>query len=76
MGSTYYPDDISGEAVCHIEGCLGKGPCPRCGAVNYALMGYYGALARWGKVWGLTEEETELRFGEHWDMKMREKETR
>lgn len=62
MSDPYYPDDISGSALCHMEGCSGKGPCPRCGKTNYALMGFYGAVARWAKAWGVTEEEAERRM--------------
>ena len=28
-----------------------------CGDVNYRLLGYYGARARWAKAWGVTEDE-------------------
>lgn len=59
-----YPDDIQGWQLCLIEGCIGKGRCPRCGKINYQLMGYYGALARWAKKWGISEDETERRFKE------------
>lgn len=62
MRSAYYPDDLPLSAYCEIEGCIGRGPCPRCGKVNYALMGYYGAIARWSKVWGVSEEEAERRM--------------
>ena len=57
-----YPDDIYGAKLCQIEGCIGKGPCPRCGEVNYRLMGYYGARARWAKTWGVSEEEADARI--------------
>lgn len=57
-----YPDDIYGARLCVIEGCFGNGRCPRCGDVNYALMGYYGARARWAKAWGITPEEVEARW--------------
>ena len=60
-----YPDDLPLSAYCQMEGCVGRGTCPRCGETNYRLMGYYGALARWGKVWDTTEEETEKRFTEN-----------
>ena len=60
-----YPDDTQGWQICIMEGHGGKGHCPRCGDVNYKLLGYYGALARWGKKWGLTETETERRFMEN-----------
>lgn len=58
------PEDISDDnpRLCQAEGCIGRGPCPRCGEVNYALMGYYGAIARWAKVWRVTEEEAERRI--------------
>jgi hypothetical protein len=60
-----YADDLSASAYCQIEGCLGKGPCPRCGETNYHLMGFYGAVARWAKVWGVTEDEAEKRITDH-----------
>ncbi len=59
-----YPDSMSGSDYCHVEGCIGKGNCSRCGSINYALMGYYGAIARWAKEWGVTEDEAERRFAE------------
>ena len=61
------PDDIgeNDSRLCLIEGCEGKGPCPRCGEVNYRLMGYYGAVARWAKEWGVSQEEAERRISRH-----------
>ena len=61
----YYPPDIRGSQLCFIEGCIGKGNCSRCGEINYALMGFYGAVARWAKVWGIPEEEAEDRIVGH-----------
>ena len=62
----YYPEGLSGAAICHMEGCVGsKGYCSRCGETNYQLLGYYGAVARWAKAWGVTEKEAERRIGEH-----------
>ena len=57
-----YKDGVGGADYCIMEGCIGRGPCPRCGTINYALMGYYGAVARWAKAWGVTEEEAERRM--------------
>jgi len=57
-----YPDDISGRDLCYMEGCLGNGVCSRCGEVNYRLMGYYGAVARWAKAWGVSEDEAMRRM--------------
>lgn len=57
-----YPDNISGADLCHMEGCIGRGNCRRCGRVNYAEMGYYGALARNAKRWGVSEAEAERRM--------------
>lgn len=57
-----YPDGIRGRDLCHIEGCVGKGNCPRCGKINYHLLGYYGAVARWAKAWGVTEKEAHHRI--------------
>ncbi len=58
------PEDIgyNDPRLCQIEGCEGKGPCHRCGEVNYRLMGYWGSVARWSKKWGLTEKETMRRM--------------
>ncbi len=53
----YYKDGLSRRDVCHMEGHSGKGHCPDCGDVNYRLLGYYGAVARWAKEWGVTEDE-------------------
>src|SRR3990167_6935658 len=61
----YYPDDISDWAICQMEGCIGKGSCPRCGEVNYQLMGYYGAVARWAKRWSVTEDAAAKLISEH-----------
>lgn len=59
----WYPDDITGPAVCAMEGCAGNGHCPRCGETNYALLGFRGAMARLAKKWGLaTIEEAEKRW--------------
>lgn len=69
MGNPFYPDDITGPALCYMEGCVGKGPCPRCGETNFRLMGYYGALARWARAWGVSEDEAEHRFIEHAEAK-------
>ena len=47
-----YPDGLSDRAICHIEGCLwgpGQPHCPRCGKVNYYILGCMGAAARWAK---------------------------
>jgi len=44
---------------CAMEGCRGKGNCPDCGQVNYRLLGYYGAVARWAKAWKVSEAEAE-----------------
>jgi len=60
-----YPDDLSASAYCQIEGCIGKGRCPRCGETNYHLMGFYGAVAKWAKVWGVSKDEAERRICEH-----------
>ena len=61
------PDDISENdpRLCQIEGCEGRGPCPRCGKVNYRLMGYYGAVGRWAKEWDISETEAERRIENH-----------
>lgn len=61
-GDPSYPDDVTGPQVCMMEGCLGNGHCSRCGQVNYQLLGYYGAIARWAKAWDVSKEEAEQRF--------------
>lgn len=57
-----YPDGMHGSDWCHVEGCIGKGRCPRCGRIDYGWMGYWGAVARWAKKWGVSEDEAERRF--------------
>lgn len=59
-----YPDGMRPEDYCHTEGCIGRGRCPRCGSINYGLMGYYGAVTRWARAWGVSEEEAERRIAE------------
>ena len=56
------PDGLSPKDYCHMEGCVGAGRCPRCGDIDYAYMGYMGAVARWAKEWDVTEEEAMRRF--------------
>ena len=65
MGNPMYPDNIQGWEICHMEGCLGKGHCPRCGKVSYSLMGWYGAVARNAKRWRVSEQEAEKRIEQH-----------
>ena len=65
MSNSYYPEGISGSDICLMEGCTGKGPCPNCGETNYHLMGWYGAVARWAKAWGVDEEEAAERIMAH-----------
>ena len=65
MGRAYYPDDIQPYQICHMEGCIGKGHCSRCGEINYHLMGFYGAVAHWAKVWKVSEAEAERRIEQH-----------
>ena len=59
-----YPDDTKGWQICIMEGHSGNGHCPRCGDVNYKLLGYYGARARWAKAWNMTEDEVERKWAE------------
>ena len=50
-------------AACHMGNHGGeKGHCPDCGHVNYRLLGWFGARARWAKAWGVTEDEAEDRM--------------
>ena len=62
--SPYYANDASRAAACYT-GCIGRGQCPRCGGINYRLMGYYGAIARWAKAWGVSEAQAEERIIAH-----------
>jgi len=64
---SYLPDDIGPmhPGLCIMEGCIGRGNCPRCGEINYRLLGWYGALARWAKAWGVTEDEADRRIAKH-----------
>jgi hypothetical protein len=39
-----------------------KGHCPDCGDVNYRLLGWYGAVARWAKAWKITQDEASDRI--------------
>ena len=63
--SDYYPEGISAHHLCMMEGCIGKGHCPRCGDINYHLLGYWGAVATWAKRWKISQEEAEKRIEEH-----------
>ncbi len=40
-----------------------RGHCLDCHEVNYALLGWYGARARWAKTWDISEAEVERRWG-------------
>lgn len=62
MSYSNYPDDISARGLCIIEGCYGRGRCPRCGEINYALMGWYGYVGRMAKKWGVSIDEAERRI--------------
>lgn len=57
-----YPEGLPSSAYCQMEGCRGRGHCPDCGRTNYALLGYYGAIARWAKKWGVTQTAAEERI--------------
>jgi len=57
----YYPDDTQGWQVCIMEGCAGPN-CSRCGNVNYAWLGFLGAMARLAKKWGVSRDEAEARW--------------
>ena len=56
-----YPDDISGAAICGMEGCASPN-CSRCGTVNYHWLGYLGARASAAKRWGVSLDEAEERI--------------
>ena len=56
-----YPDGLHSSDYYHMEGCVSN-PCTRCGRTDYHELGWRGALARWSKEWGISEEETERRF--------------
>lgn len=64
-----YPDGLSASVYCVMEGCVGRGPCPRCGETNYAWMGYWGAVASAAKRWNVSEDEAMRRIGEHEEAK-------
>ena len=50
-------NDLATRAACAMGDHGGlKGHCPDCGDVNYRLLGWYGAVARWAKAWGVTED--------------------
>ena len=54
---------LEDEAACyygdHFEA---DGHCRRCGDVNYRMLGWLGAVARWAKEWGVTKAEAEERI--------------
>ena len=50
------------DAACSIGDHGGKGHCANCGHVNYRLLGWFGAVARWAKAWGVTKDEAEDRI--------------
>ena len=50
---------------CLMNGCRGRGNCSACGRVDYHLLGHYGAIGRWSKVWNLTDRQTEDRMTRH-----------
>ena len=60
-----YPEGLHPSAFCYMEGCIGNGRCPRCGNIDYALMGYFGAIALWAKKWGVSKDEAACRIAEH-----------
>ena len=54
---------LEDDAACHYGDHGGlNGHCPNCGDVNYRLLGYLGAVARWAKAWGITRDEAEDRI--------------
>ena len=53
LGSPYYPDDIQPGQLCIIEGHAGPN-CRNCGEVNYAWLGYNGAVRRYANAHGLS----------------------
>ena len=38
------------------------GHCLDCGHVNYRVLGWFGAVARWAKAWGVTKDEAAERI--------------
>ena len=53
--SPYYPDGLTESDICLMDGHEGDGHCPRCGDVNYRLLGYIGAIASAAKRWGCSK---------------------
>ena len=49
-------------AACHIVAHAGDGHCPNCGHVNYRVLCWFGAVARWAKAWGVTKDEAAERI--------------
>ncbi len=59
-------NDLATRAACAMGDHGGlRGYCPDCGHINYRLLGYYGAVARWAKAWGVTQDEAEDRMVRH-----------
>ena len=55
--------DYATLAACHMGDHGGeRGHCPYCGDVNYRLLGWFGARARWAKAWGVTKDEAAERI--------------
>ena len=54
---------LEDDAACHY-GDHGdeNGHCSNCGHVNYHLLGWLGAVARWAKEWGVSREEADERI--------------
>ena len=54
---------LEDDAACHYGDHIGaNGHCSNCGDVNYHLLGYLGAVARWAKAWGITKDEADERI--------------
>lgn len=62
MAAWNVPDGLPESAFCQMEGCIGRGRCPRCGDINYHLMGFYGAVATAARRWGISQDEAEKRI--------------
>ena len=54
---------LEDDAACHYGDHGGlNGHCANCGDVNYRLLGWFGAVARWAKAWGVTKDDAEDRI--------------
>ncbi len=55
---------LEADLACHMgdHSSPKGGACRNCGDVNYHLLGWYGAVARWARAWKITEDEASDRI--------------